>query len=296
MKSILTFVFVATLLPSCFATDLRGVWTASPAGEDALQFNISRENNNHFGYTMALSSFTGLTDAQVASLSETPVRFTLQREAGSFAFEGLFKMREGAGHFVFTPNRPFVEELRGLGVSMDDSTDQAGQLDERLFSYAMLDLSGTYIRAMQAEGYRESAKQYLSMRIFRVTPELVRELRLLGYDRVSAENLVKIQIHGAAPRFIRELAAVGYSHLPLEELVRFRIHGVTADAIREYRALGYDKLTSQELVRMRIHGVTPEYIRQIKAAGYDHVPAEKLITMRIHGIDGDFARGMRDTQ
>lgn len=294
MKTISALLLLTLIAsPSC-AAEIRGVWTASPGDEVSLHFNISRQNDNHFGHSIALSSFTGLTDAQVESLSETPVHFRLEREAGSFAFEGMFKMREGAGHLVFTPNRRYLDSLSALGVAVDDLPENSEKLDDRLFTYALLDLSTAYIRSMQAEGYRESAKTYLSLRIFRVTPELVRELRVLGYDKVPARDLVKLQIHGAAPDYIRELAAAGYRNLPLEDLIRFRIHGVTTASIREYRALGYDKLTPEELVKMRIHGVTPQYIREMKAAGYSNVPVEKLVSMRIFGIDARYAKGMTE--
>lgn len=289
-RIVIIFVIILLAVTTVRAAGLRGVWTATSDDTDSLQLSISRGNSMHSGQRWQVSSFKGLTEAQIGSVTQVPVEFRLEREPGTLAFEGVFKMREGAGHFVFTPNPGYVETLRSLGVAMDLSREE--NLDENLFQLAIFDVSTSFIRAMQAEGYREGAKTYVEMRIFRVTPELVRELRAAGYRDIPAKKLVEMQIHGVTPQFIRNLAANGYKDLPINRLVEFRIHGVTVEGIRQLHELGYDNVSPSKLVEMRIHGVTPEYIRELAAAGYRNVPVDKLVEMRIHGIDADFARKM----
>jgi hypothetical protein len=289
-RIVIIFIIILLAVTTVRAADLRGVWTATSDDTDSMQLSISRGNSMHSGQRWQINSFKGLTEAQIGSVSQVPVNFRLEREAGTLAFEGVFKMREGAGHFVFTPNPRYVDTLRNLGVAMDLSHEE--KLDDNLFQLAIFDVSTSFIRAMQAEGYHEGAKMYVEMRIFRVTPELVREFRAAGYRDIPAKKLVEMQIHRVTPQFVRELAAAGYKDLPINQLVEFRIHSVTVEAIRQLHDLGYDNISPSKLVEMRIHRVTPEYIRELAAAGYRNVPVDKLVEMRIHGIDADFARKM----
>lgn len=291
MKRILFIALVILLAVTAVrAGEVRGVWTATRNDDGRLQLSISRGNRTHDSHPWQLRDLQGLTEAQIGSATQVPVAFRVAREAGTMAFDGVFKMREGAGHLVFTPNPAYLDTLRNLGVAMD--LRHPDRVDENLFELANFDVSTNFIRAMQAEGYREGVKTYVEMRIFNVTPELVREYRAAGYKDIPAKRLVEMQIHGATPQFVRELASAGYRDVPINRLVEFRIHGVTTQFVRELHDLGYDQLPERRLVEMRIHGVTPEYIRELAAAGYRNVPVDKLVAMRIHGVDADYARRM----
>src|SRR5678815_1511476 len=56
------------------------------------------------GSNVTLDQLTGLTRGQLLSATGCLVRFQLERDAGTFAFEGWFKQGNGSGHFNFTPN------------------------------------------------------------------------------------------------------------------------------------------------------------------------------------------------
>jgi hypothetical protein len=305
------FLLIA-LLPVPMRAELRGTWTASPQNDGAmLQWQFSREHNHH-GQPMPLDAFTGLTASQVASATQTPVAFELRRDAGTLAMEGVFRQREGAGHFTFQPNNRYYDAVRAMGVDLGREDDE-----EKLFSLAMIDVSPEYIRSMQQAGYRVSLDQYMSMRIFRVTPQLVDELRSLGYRNVDFDDLIASRVHRVTPDYIRQMRAAGYANLSLDELVAsrihqatpeflqkmrevgydhiqwddaiaFRIHQVTPEFVRQLRELGYTGISADDLVAMRIHRVTPDYIRSLKNVGYSGIPVSKLIEMRIHGIDADY--------
>jgi hypothetical protein len=253
MRRTAALICILSLAPGIvFAAELRGAWHATVDG-DRIHLNLLRDGSDS-GRSFSRSEFP-LSDAQINATSETPVSFTLARDAGSIAMTGSFQSGEGVGRFTFTPNPSYGQTLRALGVGIDEELT-----DEHLFSLAMMDVTTAFIRDMQALGYRESLSQYTAFRI-----------------------------HGVNAPFIRAMKALGYTP-SADELVTFRIHGVTSDFVRELRDLGYAGLSSDQLVAMRIHGVSTEFIRDLKGAGYQNVPVEKLIEMRVHGIDADFLR------
>lgn len=316
----LWYILAATVSVPAQA-DLHGSWTAMPSDDGVLQMQFAREHSNQ-SLSIPISAFSGLSEGQVASLAQTQVTFELRRDAGTLAMEGVFKQREGAGHFNFRPNRGYYEQIKAMGVPLGNEDDDAEDREERLFMLAVEDVSPAFIKSMQDAGYHVSLEQYTTMRIFRVTPQLVDELRSLGYRDVDFEDLIATRIHKVTPDYIRQMRAAGYDHLTLDQLVTtrihkatpefvqqmkelgygnvafddliaFRIHKVTPDFIRELRTLGYSNISADDLVTMRIHRVTPDYIRELKSVGYTNIPVDKLIEMRIHGIDASYISKMK---
>lgn len=317
----------ALALAGCLATSahaFEGAWTASRDKEDAdrIYVQMTRGRTNNMGTTMPLRAFTGLSDAALGAAVPTAVRFELRREAGDTAFEGTFKGGKGAGQFTFVPRPEFLDGVRALGIDTGKSKHgRAQDQDEQLFGLAMCDVTLAYIKSMIAEGYRVGLDDYLSMRIFDVTPEYIHEMRDLGFEKVSHDELVASRIHGVTPSYVREMRKagwdlslddyqasrihgatpafaeqmrrLGYGDLSHDDLLAFRIHGVTGEFIRELRDLGYADLSADDLIAARIHGITPEYIRQVEEAGYTRVPFDKLISLRQSGIDARTLEKMR---
>lgn len=325
----ISFLFLSAVLLSTGAVSLtagtatRGTWTASmdEKSTDRLYLRATRRQSEMYGKTFPLSEMANLTTSQINATSQTPVTFELKREAGTVTFEGVFKNGQGAGHFTFTPSPTYEASLRALGLSVNESKRSGAEHDDPLFHLAMTDVSTAFIREMRAAGYRESLDTYISMRIFRVTTQLIEEFRQIGFDRLPAEELVSAQIHKVTPAYIREMRAAGFTNLDLDELaasrihkvtpefarelkaagygdldhddlVSFRIHKVTPQFIAELRDLGYTRVDADDLVSMRIHKVTPDFIREVRAAGYSNVPIDKLVSMRIHKIDPKFISRM----
>lgn len=325
MKRLATLTLAVSLLaPTLLAATIDGAWTAAIIDEkrpDRLYVNLTRGRLHQSGNAMRVSDFANLTDVQIRASTMTPVRFELRREAGTTSFEGTFRNGKGAGQFDFAPNRGAIAAIRALGIEFSlDRTRKDHDDSEDLFVLALHDVSTAFIKTMIAEGYKVSLQDYLSMRIFDITPEYIREMRSLGFKNISADDLVASRIHGVTPGYVRRMRAagwnvslqdlqssrihgatpefaadmkkLGYGNLSLDELISFRIHGVTPDFIRELHTLGYDHIAADDLVAMRIHGVTPESIRQLAAAGYVMIPVEKLVSMRIHNIDAKFVKTM----
>lgn len=289
----LTLLFAATAAMA----GTHGAWTANldEKSPDRIYFSFSRGRTMHTGTTMRLADFPALGAARIGSATAVPVHFELRREAGTVTFDGSFRNGDGAGQYTFAPNAGYMATIRALGVQA--RTDRLGQRtdrdneDDQLFAFALHDVSTSFIRSMIAEGYKVSHDEYLSMRIFTVTPELVRELRSLGFKDIDADDLISTRIHKVTPDYIRKMRAAGWN-LSLDELVGSRIHGATPEFAEEMRRLGYGNLRHDELVSFRIHRVTPQFIRELAEAGYKNVPAQKLIDMRIHGVDAKFVKKM----
>lgn len=301
---------------------LDGAWTAMQDEErpDRIYLSLTRGRTNQMGTTLPAGAFVGLTPSQIVAATETAVRFELRREAGDTTLEGSFRDGKGSGHFSFVARPAFLGDVRALGVSVGRSQLVKDQ-EEQLFTLAMCDVTIAYIRSMIAEGYRVTLDEYLSMRIFDVTPEYIREMRSLGFNNISQNDLVATKIHGVSPDYIREMRAqgwdlslddyqanrifdvtpqfaeqmkqLGYDGLSRDDLVAFRIHGVTREYIHEMRDLGYADLSAGDLVSGRIHGITPDFIREVAEAGYVKVPFDKLVALRLSGIDAKVLERMR---
>ncbi len=325
-KRIATLTLVVSLFAalSVSAATLDGSWTAgvSEKNADRINLNVVHRPNSMNGNTFNITNFTGLTAAQINAPVTTPVRFTMDRDAGDIVFEGTFRNGTGAGHFSFTPNDNYFASMRALGVDVEPQRRRRSNdsEEERLFHYSLHDVSTAFVKSMQAEGFRVTLDKYLELRIFNVNPAYIKEMRDLGFRNITNDELVESRIHRVTPDYIRSMRAAGWDlglddlkqaaihgatpefaeqmkregyALDMDELVSFRIHRVTPEYIREMRQLGYDKISKDNLVAMRIHRVTPEFIRELRAAGYEGVPVKKLISMRIHGVDAEFLRKVK---
>ncbi len=69
---------------------------------------------------------------------------------------------------------------------------------------------------------KESFESLVRMRIFKVTPEFITELRNQGLTNLSVEDLVKLRIFKIDSEFIRQAKAEGVP-LEVERLVQRRI-------------------------------------------------------------------------
>lgn len=323
MKRIFTLTLAVCLLATAAYAEVEGAWTASIEEKrpDHIYVSITRGKLHHMSTTMRISDFTSLTRAQMDAPTMTLATFELRREAGTATFEGTFRKGKGAGQFTFVGNRAYINAIRALGVPFDLNKHRKKETTEEqdLFQLALHDVSTAFIKSMQAEGFKESLEKYLTMRIFDITPEYIREMRSLGFKNIDSEELVATKIHRVTPDYVRKMRAAGWDltldelqssrihgatpefaaemhklgyKLDFDDLVSFRIHRVTPEFIAELRTLGYDKVSADDLVAMRIHRVTPEFIRELKAAGYSKVPVDKLVSMRIHKIDAQYLKKM----
>jgi hypothetical protein len=300
--------------PPLSGMPLEGSWSATEQSGNRVHLTL-RWNSTSWGRSIDREELRGLTGVQIEAAAATGVSFRIEREAGVFEMEGVFRDGRGAGDFRFQEDARFASSLAGLGIEgadqlterdlaalalADVSTETIGALGSlgfnrlthrQLLALAIHDVTPEYVRALRSVGVSglDGVPAVVEMRIHGVTPGYVRELAGLGYAELSARELVSMRIHRVTPKIVRELAELGYRDLPAKQLVELQIHRVTPELIGEYHALGYSDLTSGQLVDMRIHRVMPQYIRDLREAGVrDDMPPEALVRMRIHRLDRAF--------
>jgi hypothetical protein len=272
------------------ADTIEGTWTARYAGRRGeapdttrihLQFSY---DHNNMGHTWRADALRGLDLDREAE----NIKLELRREAGTIVLSGDVRRRRAYGIFDFTPNADFARQI-GAAAGRKPLTA------ERLFAFAVHDVSRGYIQELEALGYKSlDLDDLLAMRIHGVTPEFIKEMRSLGYANLSHDDLVAFRIHGATPAFVKRMTAVGYTNLAADDLVAARIHGVSPEFLESLKKNGYSGLDFDDLVSFRIHGVTTEFIEEMRAVGYRDLPADRLVEFRIHGVDAEFVKDLKE--
>jgi len=218
--------------PSVAAQEsITGDWTAkireTPLGTVLWLSTTSNSADGRRNWQMSndfpLSDFSGLNPNAGAN-----AQFSMQREAGTVVFTGLFSNGKGVGEFRFTPSGAFINTMRGLGYE-ELSTD-------KLFTMTIHDVGTRFIG----------------------------ELKSLGYDKVPVNKLIAMRIHRADGDFIREIESAGYKQVPVDKLIAMRIHNVNGKFVREMRESGFNNLSVDDLIKLRIHGVDSQYVKRMK--------------------------------
>ena len=140
------------------------------------------------------------------------------------------------------------------------------------------------------EGYFK-AGQGAGTFVFHPRPEVIGQMRALGFRDVDDSKLFTMAVHDVGPGFAQEIQNTGLAVTATDQLVTMKIHGVNTDFIRGILRAGY-KPQSEDLVRMRIHGVTPDFADQIHHAFAASI-IDDLVRVKIHGITLDFVNDVR---
>jgi hypothetical protein len=202
-----------------------------------------------WGSDQPIADLHGMTRDQLhaphASLS-----FTMDRDAGTFSFEGTLVLGVGRGEFRFTPNPAYAAKLGMLGY------EPIGEDD--LFGMAVRDISLAYAAEVKLSGLRDPA----------------------------VSDLARLRDHGVPLAFIRELAAADYAkRLTADDVVRLRDHGVEGRFVRALKASGCSDLSTGDVIKLRDHGVDPAYVARIQSSGYEDLTVDQIIKLHDHGVD-----------
>jgi hypothetical protein len=299
----------AAAIHGTWHSDAGNYWTRN---EDGHWISIQLErDDNHNSLSVPAGDVPSLADGSASG----PVHFTVQRDAGTYTFDGTERSGRGAGDFVFAVNPEYVAGMARLGYQ--------GLTTEDVWRFATFDITRDYVTGFKNAGYSlsedeliktrihgatpaflEQVKQQglgqppvedlVKMRIHGVTPEFIKAMRDLGYANLSIDELIELRIHGVTPEYVRQMADDGFKSAPLDRLVQFRIHGVTPEFIKSFADLGYKGLDADDLVKIRIHGVTTDFVKALSDLGYKNVPVDDLVKMRIHGVTPEYIRQMRE--
>ena len=137
-----------------------------------LRTESRRGSYGQNGFTLDFDEFTSLDEDLLDSDRRADIEFSLVREAGTIAFEGVVRRGDGWGDFVFTPSEVFIREMSDLG----------------------------YDRLRDGDVYQ--------MALHDVNAAFVTGLRDLGYNRISRRRLMNLAIHDVTPEFIGEIQQV----------------------------------------------------------------------------------------
>jgi bla regulator protein blaR1 len=120
------------------------------------------------------------------------------------------------------------------------------------------------------------------------SPDLLDELKSLGYHDISVDQLIRCKEHGVTGEFIADLRKLGYKTFSLDKAVELVDHGVSAEFINSLHHMGYTDISLDMAVRLVDHGVTSEFISSIRKLGFDGISLEKAIKLADHGVTSDF--------
>ena len=116
---------------------------------------------------------------------------------------------------------------------------------------------------------RLSPEALASMSMHGVTPEWIAGLeRELPWVRsLSADQLTALAIHDVTPAWVREMRGVGYDRLTFDQATGMAVHGIDAAYVRDLAGAGLSGLSVDQLIGLRIAGVDSRYVRRMEAEG-----------------------------
>ena len=289
------FLALALLSTSLIASDLRtGLWSAQLDG-DSLYVNLMRPSRdarfgqNNFGTSLALTSFSGLTKADINAPAAN-VQFALNAPAGMISFEGRFSNGNGAGSYRFTPSDAFMREMESLGYKAFG--------DEKMLLFAITGFRPQAIRDLRALGYTIDQQHVDDVAIFRIDANAVKEYAALGYPHLTLRELIDFRVGHIDAAFVRGMHDVGFDNLTAREMMNLGVLRVTPQYVRELKGAGLTSLTPRQATDLKIGRITAAKIAEYKRLGYNLTPRQ-LADFGIHGVTPQFieeqrARGEKD--
>jgi beta-lactamase regulating signal transducer with metallopeptidase domain len=295
---------------------LPGTWEmrASNASQQ-VYLHLNERRNSSRGFSIDIAQLEGLSRSQLTG-SGGPATFSIRRDAGTIAFDGVFRSGVGAGTFTFTPNQSFAAELvrRGVERPNDDELYALAmgnigsafldELDAQHYakpSLAQLVRAGdhgvdlAYLHGMAQEGYRlGQLEPLITLRDHGVDPPFVKGMAMQGLDHLTADELRRARDHGVDPQFVAGMKSIGQQPFDLESLVTLRDHGVDPGFARGMATAGLANLSVNELRQARDHGVDPKFAGDMQDLASRPLTLNELITLRDHGVDAAFARALAD--
>jgi hypothetical protein len=283
-------------------------WSLTSERNGRLEFTMTRTAPGHrsqWTNDVDASALKGF-DRRALSGARTPVRFEIEREAGTAVFEGTAGSGRASGTYSWSPDGAFQRDAgRALGTSLDDPTmlmlwesdvriadirEAQGILrgGVRLEDVQQLAIHGAHadrLRPLREAGLRDvAASGLVQLLIHQVRADEVATLRNLRNAPPDPEELVNLHIHGVTPREIQELAVLGYGGVSDEDIIQLHIHSVAPGFIRGYQDLGYDRLSTDELVQLKIHDVSPAFAKKTLAVMEKRPSVRMLIDLKLRGF------------
>lgn len=305
--SSLAVLVTTALFPLSIAAQPGSRGTFSAVAErkgDRIELTIGAREGDRDAVSVevGLDELRGLTADRLVPTATGPVRFILEREPGTFTFEGTAGRGELRGSYTFVGSGPFVAALRRRGfgrpsdadaarlavgnveITLIDELNASGYAQPTMRELVRMGLHGVdiaFVRRFSAAGIRVADATVLTNYLDHgVTPEYVADMRRAGYGDVTPAELVRLKDNGVDPPFVAQLAAVGYNGVSVEDAIRARDHGVDATFAQDFRRAGFFNLTLAELIRLRDHGINAYFASQLRERKGAIPSAEDLVQAR----------------
>src|SRR5207244_2718633 len=116
----------------------------------------------------------------------------------------------------------------------------------------------------------------VSLKIFGVTPDVVKGLKASGLAPSSFQDLVSYRIFKVTPEFVASMKAAGFSPIPPEKLVALKVHGITPEFAKATKQ-HYPDATLDQLVQLSIFHIDEAFIASAKGHGFNNLTIDKLV-------------------
>jgi hypothetical protein len=286
---------------------MEGAWFATSfPGDEKIKFEMKRESENgnwNSSFGVSKSEFNPYP-------GQGNVDFKLVRDGGTVDFKGQFDGQEGFGHFRFTANEAYFNDLKKMGLAVDGrrfayftmniKKDYVAMLqryfphleDHDVFASAANHLQAEDIKYWQGAGLAgmDNPRTVITLQKLHIDRAYVDELKAAGYDHLEPRELIVLKSRHIDGAYIASLRKIGYGNLELNQLVSLYNQHITADFIKGFQAIGYKELSVRDVTTLKVSGITPEYIKTWRDLGYEDTDAHRLASLKAQGITPEFVR------
>jgi len=301
-----------------------GNWFATIKGDKInIQFRNDNEENSYNGSTFLVSEFKDLPRDKQGT-------FTLTREAGTMEFTGKFEGDKGMGHYKFTPNRNYSDDMLKQGINLSD--------DEDLMVFFFVNVKRSYVQMLKQNGYANLDKDnIIPLAALDVNEAYIKSIKDAGFSNISLDDLVPFRSLGIDKGYIEEIRKAGYSNISPDKIISFKVQGIDGKYIKDFRSSiknennekqnkdenineninennknkDHDKNKDQyknknnnknddedndedAMISYKALGITNEYVQSLKNAGYNNLSTENIISMKSLGVTAEYIKIFRD--
>jgi hypothetical protein len=222
---------------SAHAAVIDGVWTAE---------------RNGAGWRITLRRPTEIINPAreivVPGFGSASPPLEIRRDAGVFRLTGTLGAARGQGEFRFTEDRAMVDVLRDIGADWWNP--------DRLYELAVRGVTIETVRRAPEAAYPLGSR-YPAPGSLRPEPgleEYWRRLSESGY-RFTRDDIRRLRPYNVSPGLLRQMKVSGYDALSITEMQTLQSNGVTSYDIQLFEARGFRNLSTDDIVRLKTNGI-----------------------------------------
>lgn len=291
---------------------MEGAWFATSfSSDDRIQFELRRESENgswNNSITVSKSEFNPYP-------GQGNVEFKLARDAGTIVFKGQFDGQEGFGHFRWTANEAYFNDLKQMGLEVEGrrmgfftvnvKKEYVAMLQHyfphlgvhEVFACAGNHIDADYIKYWQGAGLTEmdNPRTLIQLKSMHIDRAYADELKAAGYDHLEPRELIMMKSQHIDGAYIRSIGRGKNNELiPVRELVSYKSLHIDSGYIASLRRVGYGDLDRNQLMTMYNQRVTADFIKGFQDIGYMDLSTRDLVNLKVTGITPDYVKGFID--